>query len=231
MSGVDIQKVKLDRITFAYTGRPPVFENFSFEPPEHPLVWIKSEPGAGKSTLLKILAGLVTPQSGRFLINGKDVLDLSFKEFLPYRMHIGYSFDTGGLLSNRTLYENILLPLVFHNNVSAQEANDRVLFWMAKFNILKVKDQRPFFVTGGHRKSAIVLRTFIHYPQFVLLDDPMAGLKEDGRRAFVELFDECVNLRGLKQLLYCAERELPIRSVIPKAVFLSKTRSPIAEAA
>lgn len=230
MQTIRIERIRLEKIYFGFEGRGWVFEDLTFEPPKNPLVWLKGAPGSGKSSLLKILAGLITPQSGRYLINDTDVLEMSFKEFLPYRFATGYSFDSGGLLSNRSLYENLLLPLVFHKTMDIDEASKRVLRWMEKFNLMSVKDQRPFSVTGSQRKSAVVLRTFIHYPQYVFLDDPMAGLKEDGRKAFAELFEECLNEHGLKQVLFSAERELPFIKITPKQCLLSSEKKPSLEA-
>jgi phospholipid/cholesterol/gamma-HCH transport system ATP-binding protein len=229
--GIQIQSLRLENVTFGYNGLPPVFENLDFEIPKSPLVWVHGEPGMGKSSLLKIMAGLLMPQSGRYLINGENVLEMSFTEFLPYRILIGYAFDTGGLLTNRTLYENLMLPLMFHQRCSERDANERVRFWMERFHLTKVRDQRPFSVTGSQRKSTVILRAFIHHPQLVLLDDAMSGLKEDGQDAFVELVEEAVRRNGLQHILFCSERELPIKSLSVKKLEMSYQRRPSAEVA
>jgi len=219
---IQIETLALEDITFAYEGQKPIFENLDFSvPKKSPLIWVHGHIGMGKSSLMKILAGLLTPQSGRYLLNGEDVFEMSFREFLPYRLAIGYSFESGGLLANRTIAENLMLPLLFHQLCSASEASERVQFWMERFNLTKVQNQRPFAVPGGQRKAAVILRAFIHYPQLVLLDEATTGLKEDALRAFVELIEECVLHHGLKHILFCGEQELPIRTMQVKKMEMS----------
>jgi ABC-type methionine transport system ATPase subunit len=149
------------------------------------------------------------------------MFEMSFREFLPYRLTIGYSFETGGLLSNRTLFENLMLPLIFHQRCELAEATQRVNHWMQRFHLDKVRDQRPFSVTGGQRKAAVILRAFIHHPQLVLLDDATTGLKEESLEAFVELIEECVLRNGLKHILFCGDQELPIKTMKVKKMEMS----------
>lgn len=226
-----VTSLRLKDVTFGFDGSAPVFDGLDFEIPAAPLVWVKGSPGMGKSSLLKIFAGLLTPQRGSYFINDVDVLELSFKEYLPYRLAMGYSFDTGGLLTNRSLYENLMLPLRFHRRCSEAEAEARVKFWMDKFNIAQVKDSRPFSVTGSQRKSTVLLRAFIHFPQIVFLDDATSGLKEDGRRAFGNLVEECIKRHGLKHVIFCAERELPVQGVPTRILDLSNGKNSAEEAA
>jgi ABC-type multidrug transport system ATPase subunit len=218
--GLMIKTLSFQNITFGYADAAPLFRNLNIDFPSDPIVWLRAAPGHGKSSALKILAGLIMPTSGRYLINGENVLDMSFQEFMPYRLRMGYSFDSGGLLSNRTLYENLLLPLMFHQICSLEEAEQRIGFWMNRFNLTKVQNLRPFSVTGRERKSVLLLRAFLHYPEMVLLDEPMVSLKEDGRKAFSELAAECASKHGLKRIIFCAEQDMPLKYFNPIEVHL-----------
>lgn len=171
------------------------------------------------------------PLSGRYFVGDVDVLNLSFNEFLPYRFAFGYSFDTFGLLSNRTIRDNLLLPLLFHGHCSESEACDRVDQWMQRFRIDVCAAKRTFAVTGGQRKSAVLLRSLLHRPQIAFLDDPMAGLTEDGRAAFADLIDDAFRFHGLKQIVFCAERELPIHGRVSKSITIHPRQMREAEAA
>ena len=73
---------------------------------------------------MRLLAGLEQPTRGAYLINGKNVGEMSFEESLPYRLAIGYGYDYGGLIHNRTLKDNVLLPLIYHKLVSEKEAHE-----------------------------------------------------------------------------------------------------------
>jgi phospholipid/cholesterol/gamma-HCH transport system ATP-binding protein len=118
-----IKSLHFEKLTFHYEGQEPLLKNVDFEFPiskrgtqndanavrtldkrgtsssQTGVVVIRGAQGAGNSTVMQILAGLQTPSSGRYLINGVPVENMSFEEFLPFRLRMGYGFDTGGLLS------------------------------------------------------------------------------------------------------------------------------------
>jgi len=202
----NILSLELDDMSFAFENSPPIFDHVSFTLPKSKAVWVRSPGGRGKSTLLKILAGLITPQYGRYLINGENVSEMSFEEFLSYRMNIGYGFDMGGLLNNKTVTENLILPLLYHKMVSAEEATDRVNQVVDLFGMHQVKDQRPYAIPGSQRKLTCVVRAFVHHPQVVFLDDPLTGLKQDNLNDLFHYVEESFSQRGLKQVFFTSER-------------------------
>ena len=200
-----ITQLAFENLSFAYENGPPLFENISFELPGARAVWVRSPGGRGKSTFLRLLAGLISPQGGSYLINGEAVSDMSFEEFLHYRMNMGYGFDFGGLLNNMTIFDNLALPLRYHKLVDAEEAHDRVHEAVEMFGLGQVKDLRPFSVSGSHRKLACMIRAFIHWPQVALLDDPVTGLKEDNLNDLFYYIQESYATRGLRQVFFTGE--------------------------
>jgi ABC-type multidrug transport system ATPase subunit len=181
-----IESLKFEGVSFTHDGQDPIIQNVEFDFPMNQVLWVKAEEGAGKSSLLQILAGLQTPQSGKYLVNGENVVDMSFEEFLPYRLNMGYSFDYGGLISNRTVFENLTLPLSYHNLVSAKEAKDRVEDMLKTFEIAKYANERPAHIPGRVRKLTCLLRSLVMHPQMLLLDDPSVGLGQDNIHVFVD---------------------------------------------
>jgi ABC-type multidrug transport system fused ATPase/permease subunit len=143
---VHIQSMRFDQVTIKFPDHEPILNRCDFEFPMQEILWIKSSEGAGKSSLLQIVAGLENPNGGRFWINQLDVTEMSFEEFLPIRLNIGYSFDYGGLISNRSLYDNLMLPLVYHHLIPPSEAKSRVLniFKNSTFQKWPKKDQLMF---------------------------------------------------------------------------------------
>jgi phospholipid/cholesterol/gamma-HCH transport system ATP-binding protein len=208
MKRIPIQSLSFDNVTFGYPGSVPLFENVSFEMPKARAVWVRSPGGRGKSTLLRILAGLISPQSGSYLINGQPVNEMPFEEFLAYRMSMGYGFDMGGLLNNKTLFENLLLPLQYHKLVGEEEAFERVQSAIDMFGMAQSRDLRPFSVPGSARKLTCIIRSFIHWPQVVFLDDPVTGLKEDNLNDLIYFVEESYATRGLKQVFFTSESPL-----------------------
>ncbi|MNK98304.1 Lipoprotein-releasing system ATP-binding protein LolD [compost metagenome] len=181
-----IESLKFEGVSFTHEGHDAILRNIDFDFPVNEIIWVKAEEGAGKSSLLQILAGLQVPQSGNFLINGENVGDMSFEEFLPYRMEIGYAFDFGGLISNRTLRDNLLLPLLYHKTISEQEATARVDEFIQEFDIKKYANERPAHVPGRVRKLVCLIRSLVMHPQILLLDDPSVGLGQDSVYTFVD---------------------------------------------
>ena len=203
-----IQKMEMKNLSFQFESGERIFENFSFDIPQTKAIWVRSAGPRGKSTLLKILAGLLSPQSGSYLINGQDVSEMNFEEFLKYRLSMGYGFDSGGLLNNRTLYENLSLPLLYHKLLPTKEAHHRVDEMMNFFGLDRSRHARPFFVSGSQRKLACLVRPFVHWPEVVFLDDPVTGLKQENLKAFFHFVEEGFETRGLKQLIFTGESPL-----------------------
>lgn len=185
-----IESIILRNADIAFENEKPILSECSYEFPMGRIVWITGPSGVGKSTLLRTIAGLLPVQKGEFLINGEDVSQMSFEEFLPYRLNIGYSFDIGGLLSNRTMRENLELPLHYHNFLSRDEIKQHVENILNLFHITKYQNLRPFNVPGTVRKAICLARAFILSPQILLLDDPIAGLTEEGVEALEYLIVE-----------------------------------------
>lgn len=214
-----IKSLRFENLSFHYEGQEPLLKNINFVFPvfnntrsgqdkashnqtidrrgtasrQAEIVVIHSTPGSGSSSLLQILAGLQIPTSGSYLINGLPVEKMSFEEFLPFRLRIGYGFGMGGLISNRTLFENLILPLNYHKICSPQEATNRVLTLMDRFELIKYKDLRIAYVSPSHRKITVLIRAVIMEPEVLLLDDPNLRISTEIQQIYAELLREQIN--------------------------------------
>lgn len=163
-----------------------VFEDISFKLPLNSVTWVTGSEGSGRSLFLKLINGVAHPTTGKVVVNDQNLSDLDFNELQVYRLNSGYSFDFGGLINNRTLYENLLLPLEYHSiNVSKQ--NEIVDDLVDRFKIPKESlNSRPAEVRGGLRKAICLVRAFVFNPELILLDDPTTGLNSVMRSALKE---------------------------------------------
>lgn len=179
----NISSLELREMSLSFENGKTLFANVSFGFPMNEIVWLRGESGSGKSILAKVLAGLIQPSKGKYLMNGDQVNEMTFEEFLPYRTNIGYSFDFGGLINNRDIISNLLLPIEYHNFEfgSPELLIQKVMSCMQTFNLQKVAYERPSSIIGGLRKAACVARAFIHDPQLLILDDPTTGLRGETR--------------------------------------------------
>lgn len=204
---VTIDSMALEELCFHFDAAVPIFHKISFELPKSGAVWINTRSGdKGRSTLIRILAGLAQPTSGRYLINGQDVTKMSFEEFLPYRMRIGYGFDMGGLMNNRTIFENLALPLQYHGLCDHDEVIQKVGRALDFFSLSKTRGLRPSAISGSQRKLTCLVRAFIHNPQVVFLDDPLTGLKDNDVTRLIQFIREGQQSRGLKQVFFTSEK-------------------------
>lgn len=196
-----IETIRFEGLSFSHDGHDPILNNVDFEFSTAKALWVKSKEGAGKSTLLQVLAGLLVPQSGAYFINDENVIDMTFEDFLAYRLNIGYTFDYGGLISNRTIQDNLMLPLVYHELIPRPEAKARVDAVVKRFDLGKFRDERPAHVPGRVRKIACLLRALVIHPQMLLLDDPSVGLGVETSRLLVEVIDEMRDQGLIKHIL------------------------------
>ena len=218
-----IEKMQFENVSFRYHSRMPLFTDLNFDFPMNTTVRVVSEGAEGKSTLLQLMAGLVVPNSGRFLLNGLSVGDMSFEELLPYRLNIGYGFDSGGLIHNRTIEENILLPLFYHRTMSGRLARKRVHEYMERLEIIDAKDDRPSFVRGRVKKMACLIRALAHHPDVLLLDDPSVGLSQELSVKLLELIAE-IQKEGRLQTVYITSYDQKFLNLVKhESIYLSAT--------
>jgi ABC-type multidrug transport system ATPase subunit len=171
---------------------------------------------------MQILAGLVLPTSGKYLVNGLDIAEMSFEEFLPYRLAIGYGFDHGGLLHNRTMQENLMLPLLYHKILGFKKAEARVHEYMDLLNIIKYKDIRPSHVSGGTRKLVCLIRALILHPHLLLLDEPTVGLSQETSLKFFDLVEK-IRQQGFLKSVFVSTHDDKTMSVVPhKKIFIEQ---------
>lgn len=170
-----IESLVLSEITAGH-GNSPLWDGISWRARAGFLYRVHGGSGSGRSTLIRLLAGLHAPLKGEYQLNGHNVYDYSFEEFLPMRLGIGFGFDMGGLLNNRTLRENLLLPLRYHKWGSEAEVQEQTNHILRLFGLEEVAEQRPSAVSGSQRKATCIARALIMDPQVLLLDDPTTGL-------------------------------------------------------
>lgn len=185
-----INSLRFEDVSFSFDKNNSMFQNCSFEFPMDQVVWVKAESGSGRSTLLQLLGVLQLPKAGKYFINDDNICDMSFEEFMPYRLNIGFGFDNGGVIHNRTIFENIILPLLYHKLGDPLDAMDRVDFLLDRMGILKHRDVRPSLVPGTVRKIACLLRAIVLKPEVLLLDDPSVGIGQEVSLRFFDLIKE-----------------------------------------
>ena len=217
-----IQSLEFKDLSFGYTPNHLLFNKISFQFPLGENVWVQSAGGHGKSALLKILMGLLNPTSGDYLINGESTVAMSFGEFQKYRLTMAFGFDMGGLMNNRTLRDNLMLPLLFHNRCSHAEALHRADHMLYAFDVHDGGAILPASVSGSKRKCAVLARALILHPETLFLDDPTTGLSPEQVDVLVSFIRAQRGHGTLKNVFVTTRDEHFLKAIKPTCIWLDK---------
>ncbi len=132
--------------------------------------------GCGKSVLLKHIIGLMKPDSGQVLIDGKDVTTMDSKELHTLRMKFGMLFQGAALFDSLTVRENVAFGMLEHSRPPKEEVTKRVTECLALVGLKDIEDKKPAELSGGMRKRVGLARAICLRPQIILYDEPTTGV-------------------------------------------------------
>lgn len=132
--------------------------------------------GGGKSILLKHLIGLLQPDSGEVLVDGKDLARMNERDLLKIRRKFGMLFQTAALFDSQTVFENVSFVLRRERNHSDTEIRKLVAEALAMVQLPGTEELKPAELSGGMRKRVGLARAIVYRPEIVLYDEPTTGL-------------------------------------------------------
>jgi cell division transport system ATP-binding protein len=179
--------IRFEHVDKRYPGGIAALADVSLEIAAGELVVIKGASGAGKSTLLALMAGIEQPSAGRVSVNGEDLRALR-PRLLPFlRRQFGLVFQDHKLLLDRTVLDNVALPLRIAS-VSRAETLQRVRAALAKVGLLGRERALPAALSGGEQQRLCIARAIVHRPAILLADEPTGNLDADYAASIVDLF-------------------------------------------
>jgi putative ABC transport system ATP-binding protein len=153
-------------------------------------VSVSGPSGCGKSTFLAVLALLESPTSGRYVLNGRAVDQLSPSERARARnVDIGLIFQSFNLIGDMSVYENVEYPLTLRN-VAADARRDRVQAALDRVGLTARAKQRPGALSGGHQQLVAIARAIAGRPAIVLADEPTGNLDSKSGEAVMQMLRE-----------------------------------------
>jgi phospholipid/cholesterol/gamma-HCH transport system ATP-binding protein len=132
--------------------------------------------GSGKTVLMKLLLGLMKPDKGKIIFDGRDFTSLPEKEQKIIRQEIGTLFQGGALFDSMTVEENVMFPLNFFTNMSHKEKLERVNFCLERVNLSNSNHLYPAELSGGMKKRVAIARAIVLNPKYLFCDEPNSGL-------------------------------------------------------
>ncbi len=163
--------------------------------------------GAGKSTLIRCVNLLEKPTSGKVIIDGKTLSSLNEKALRLERKKIGMIFQHFNLLSSRTVYDNIVLPLELLNT-SKKESEKTVMPLLELTGLLDKKDYYPLDLSGGQKQRVAIARALVTKPKVLLCDEATSSLDPYTTHAILKLLKDINEQMGVTMLLITHEMDV-----------------------
>ena len=179
--------IRFDNISKRYPSGFEALSNVSFHLHEGAMAFLTGPSGAGKSTLLKLIALIERSTRGQLFVDGKNVTNLSARRIPYVRRKIGFIFQDHNLLFDRTVFENVALPLVIAG-YRHQEIGRRVRASLDKVGLLSKEKLLPITLSGGEQQRVGIARAVVNKPMLLLADEPTGNLDPELSREVMTLF-------------------------------------------
>ncbi|MFV1997174.1 MAG: cell division ATP-binding protein FtsE [Acidiferrobacterales bacterium] len=169
--------IRFDGVSKRYEGGHDALSQVSFELADEEMAFLTGHSGAGKSTLLKLIALIERPTRGSILINERNTAKIG-RWRVPYlRREIGIVFQNNRLLMDRTVFDNVALPLVV-SGAHHRELGRRVRAALDKVGLLDKEKKYPITLSGGEQQRVGIARAVVNKPPLLIADEPTGNLDE-----------------------------------------------------
>ncbi len=181
--------IQLNNVSKRYPGGADVLKNISFDVQAGEMAFITGHSGAGKSTLLKLITLIEHASRGQILINNKNLGRMPRRAIPYFRRDIGMVFQDNKLLYDRTVFDNVALPLIV-SGVRQQEIGRRVRAALDKVGLLNKEKALPITLSGGEQQRVGIARAVVNKPPLLLADEPTGNLDAERADGIIDLFHE-----------------------------------------
>jgi cell division transport system ATP-binding protein len=181
--------IRFTNVSKRYPGGYEALSNLSFHLAAGEMAFLTGHSGAGKSTLLKLIALIERPSGGQVVVHGQNLAKVSRRRIPFHRRNIGIIFQDHRLLFDRTVFDNVALPLVIAG-YSREETGRRVRAALDKVGLLSKEKVYPITLSGGEQQRVGIARAVINKPALLLADEPTGNLDPDLSREIMGIFEE-----------------------------------------
>lgn len=153
-----------------------VLDQLDFVIPEGKITVVMGPTGTGKSVLLKLILGLMKPNSGQILVEGKDIVAMNDEELSEIRKKFGVCFQDSALFDSMTVGENVGFPFTMHTDLTKEQIAKEVASLLREVGLTGIESKMPAQLSGGMRKRVGLARALALNPKVLLFDEPTTGL-------------------------------------------------------
>jgi cell division transport system ATP-binding protein len=179
--------IKFSNVSKRFPGGQEALKNVSFSIGAGELVFLTGRSGAGKSTLFKLIPAIERATSGSVIVNGQNVSAIKPAAVPFLRRNLGLVFQDQKLLYDRSVFDNVLLPLSF-SGFAPKEAAKRARAALDKVGLLGREKSNPVQLSGGEQQRVAIARAVANRPAILIADEPTANLDADSAAGIVEIF-------------------------------------------
>lgn len=179
--------IRFDNVCKRYPGGHEALSNVSFHLPRGEMAYLTGHSGAGKSTLLKLIALIERPSRGNLLLDGINLSSVGNNKIPYIRRNIGIIFQNHHLLYDRTVFDNVALPLIIAG-FQHREIGSRVRAALDQVGLLNKEKSAPITLSGGEQQRVGIARAIVHKPGLLLADEPTGNLDPELSKEIMELF-------------------------------------------
>ncbi len=180
--------IRCERVSKRYPLSGEALSELRFHIASGEMVFLTGRSGAGKSTLLKLIGGLESPTRGQLFVDGRNLNQLSPRQIPFHRRRVGIIFQDHRLLRDRTVFDNVALPLVAAG-ARHQEIRRRVRAALDQVGLLGKERSQPIALSGGEQQRVGIARAIVGRPPLLLADEPTGNLDPDLSREIMGLFE------------------------------------------
>ena len=181
--------IRFTNVSKRYPGGHEALSDVSFHLEPGEMAFLTGHSGAGKSTLLKLMALIERPSGGQVVVKGQNLAKVSRRKIPYHRRDIGIIFQDHRLLFDRTVFDNVALPLVIAG-YSRDEIGRRVRAALDKVGLLRKEKVYPITLSGGEQQRVGIARAVINKPPLLLADEPTGNLDPELSRDIMGIFEE-----------------------------------------
>ena len=182
---------------------------------------IIGQSGSGKTVFMKCLIGLLTPEEGSILYDGRRFRSMSAQEKRKLRMEIGVLFQGSALFDNETVLGNVMFPLKMFSHLSTEEQLERAQFCINRVGLTNADNKYPSEISGGMQKRVAIARAIALNPKYLFCDEPNSGLDPKTSILIDELLSDITHEYGITTIINTHDMN-SVLGIGEKIVFINK---------